>query len=99
VFEVCFLITKYRNLSEGPRKSTPLYRLIQPLVELGAPGPEKGAWTILWCAASSSLKPEDNGSYFLPIGKKSPASKNGEDKALAAKLREWTETELANMRQ
>jgi hypothetical protein len=32
-----------RNLSDGPRTSTPLYRLIQPLVELGAPGPEKGA--------------------------------------------------------
>lgn len=90
---------KYRNLSQGPRNSTPLYRLIQPLVELGAPGPEKGAWTILWCAASSTLKPEDNGSYFVPIGKKTQASKSGEDKTLAAKLWEWTEKELANMSQ
>lgn len=101
MFEVCFLITKYRNLSEGPRNSTPLYRLIQPLVELGAPGPEKGAWTILWCAASSSLKLEDNGCYFMPIGKKTPASNNGEDRALAAKLWEWTGKALAkddNMR-
>lgn len=82
------------NLSQGPRNSTPLYRLIQPLVELGAPGPGKGAWNILWCAAASSLKPEDNGSYFMPIGKKTTASKNGEDEALAAKLWEWSEKSL-----
>ncbi|KIN00141.1 hypothetical protein OIDMADRAFT_29274 [Oidiodendron maius Zn] len=84
------------NLSQGPRNSTPLYRLIQPLVELGAPGPERGAWPLLWCAASSTLTVEDNGSYFLPIGKKTPASKSGEDKVLAGRLWDWTEKELAN---
>lgn len=88
--------TSNRNLSERPRTSTPLYRLIQPLVELGAPGPEKGAWPLLWCAASPDLKAEDNGSYYLPIGKKVHASKNAEDTILAATLWEWTEKELEN---
>jgi hypothetical protein len=40
---------------------------------------------------------EDNGSYFFPIGKKTPASKNGEDKVLAGKLWDWTEKELVDM--
>jgi hypothetical protein len=91
------LISANRHLSQGPRNSTPLYRLIQPLVELGAPGPERGAWALLWCAASSSLTAEDNGSYFLPIGKKTRTSKSGEDKALAGRLWDWTEKELLNI--
>ena len=42
------------------------------------------------------MRAEDNGSYFLPVGKKTPASNNGEDKALAGKLWEWTEKELSD---
>ncbi|KAL3440913.1 retinol dehydrogenase [Aspergillus insuetus] len=51
------------NLSEGPVSSTPLCRLIKPLVELGAPGPRKRAANLLFAATSPSLKHEsDNGA-------------------------------------
>jgi NAD(P)-dependent dehydrogenase (short-subunit alcohol dehydrogenase family) len=79
------------GLSAGPRGSTPLYKFIQPLVELGAPGPEKGSWNSLWCAASPELKESDNGSYFLPVGKKTRASVHGEDAFMSRKLWEWSE--------
>lgn len=79
------------GLSAGPRGSTPLYRFIQPLVELGAPGPEKGSWNSLWCAASKELGEVDNGAYFLPVGKKTRASVHGEDEFMARKLWEWSE--------
>ena len=78
------------GLSAGPRGSTPLYKFIQPLVELGAPGPEKGSWNSLWCAASPQLKESDNGSYFLPVGKKTRASMHGEDALMARQLWEWS---------
>ena len=79
------------GLSAGPRKSTPLYKLIQPLVELGAPGPEKGSWNSLWCAASLEVKEGDNGCYFFPVGKKTTASVHGEDAFMARRLWEWSE--------
>ena len=79
------------GLSAGPRGSTPLYKLIQPLVELGAPGPEKGCWNTLFCAAGPELKGDDNGAYFLPVGKKTRASVHGEDAFMARKLWEWSE--------
>jgi hypothetical protein len=43
------------------------------------------------------LKVEDNGGYFLPIGKRTKVSKSGEDKALAGRLWEWTEMELGEV--
>ncbi|OOF94681.1 hypothetical protein ASPCADRAFT_208341 [Aspergillus carbonarius ITEM 5010] len=82
------------NLSQGPLSSTPLYRFVKPLVELGAPGPRKGAANILFAAASKSLSSLDNGSYFLPVGKKTKASRSGESLEMAHKLWEWTEEEM-----
>jgi NAD(P)-dependent dehydrogenase (short-subunit alcohol dehydrogenase family) len=82
------------NLSNGPRGTTPWYKFIQPLVELGAPGPEKGAYNALWCAASPELKMEDNGGYFEPVGKKTGASACGKDGKMARKLWDWTERKL-----
>jgi hypothetical protein len=79
------------GLSAGPRGSTPLYKFIQPLVELGAPGPEKGCWNSLWCAASRELGEDGNGGYFLPVGKKTRASVHGEDAFMARSLWEWSE--------
>lgn len=80
-----------RNLSAGPISSTPLYRLIKPLVELGAPGPRKGAANILFAAVSPSLKREaDNGAYLLPVGKVSAPSKAGSDAKMAETLWDWT---------
>ncbi|CAI7620626.1 retinol dehydrogenase [Penicillium manginii] len=79
------------NLSAGPISSTPLYRLIKPLVELGAPGPRKGAANILFAAVSPSLKREaDNGAYLLPVGKVSAPSKAGSDAKMAENLWDWT---------
>ncbi|KGO66116.1 Glucose/ribitol dehydrogenase [Penicillium expansum] len=79
------------NLSAGPISSTPLYRLIKPLVELGAPGPRKGAANILFAAVSPRLRLEcDNGAYLLPIGKVSSPSKAGSDPKMAEDLWEWT---------
>ncbi|KAJ0417255.1 retinol dehydrogenase [Aspergillus carlsbadensis] len=84
------------NLSAGPVSSTPLYRIIKPLVELGAPGPRKGAANILFAAVSPALKAgSDNGVYLLPVGKVSPTSKAGSDAKMAQDLWEWTERALA----
>jgi hypothetical protein len=63
-------------------------------VELGAPGPEKGAYTTLYCAASRDVMIDDNGAYFTPVGKKTRASERGEDPELAKMLWEWTEEKL-----
>ena len=84
-------VTIIRNLSAGPISSTPLYRLIKPLLELGAPGPRKGAANILFAAVSPKLRLEcDNGAYLLPIGKVSAPSKVGSDPKMAEDLWEWT---------
>jgi NAD(P)-dependent dehydrogenase (short-subunit alcohol dehydrogenase family) len=84
-------LTVLRNLCGGPISSTPLYRLIKPLVELGAPGPRKGAANILFAAVSPRLRLEcDNGAYLLPIGKVSAPSKAGSDPKMAKDLWEWT---------
>ncbi|RAK87824.1 retinol dehydrogenase [Aspergillus costaricaensis CBS 115574] len=84
-------LTILRNLSAGPISSTPLYRLIKPLVELGAPGPRKGAANILFAAVSSRLRLEsDNGAYLLPIGRVSAPSKAASDLEMAEELWKWT---------
>ena len=86
-----------RNLSAGPISSTPIYRFIKPLVELGAPGPRKGAANILFAAVSPTIKLDSaNGSYVLPVGKIASPSKAGSDQKVADKLWEWTERELAS---
>ncbi|KAL2816537.1 retinol dehydrogenase [Aspergillus granulosus] len=85
------------NLSAGPISSTPLYRLIKPLVELGAPGPRKGAANILFAVGSTTLKlGSDNGAYLLPVGKVSAPSKAGSDPKMAEDLWSWTEKALAS---
>jgi hypothetical protein len=37
---------------------------------------------------------EDNGCYFVPVGKRERASKKGRDGELARRLWEWTEERL-----
>ena len=83
------------GLSGGPRGSTAWYRFVQPLVELGAPGPEEGCASIVFCAVSDEIGLSDNGAYFLPLGKKSKASKLAEDRGLAAELWMWSEGRLS----
>ena len=79
------------GLSAGPRGSTAWYRFVQPLVELGAPGPDEGCANIVFCALSNEIGLDDNGAYFLPVGKKSTASKLAEDPGLAEELWGWSE--------
>lgn len=85
----------FRNLSQGPLSSTPLYRLIKPLVEFGAPGPRKGAINILFAAVSPSIDIDfNNGAYLLPVGKVSEPSNAAKDPKMSSDLWEWTEKEL-----
>ncbi|KAJ6016408.1 retinol dehydrogenase [Penicillium herquei] len=80
------------GLSQGPLSSTPMYRFIKPLVELGAPGPREGASSIIYAATSPSLKiNRDNGAYLLPVGKTSLASKAARDPTMAHHLWKWSE--------
>ncbi|KAH7409671.1 retinol dehydrogenase [Cadophora sp. MPI-SDFR-AT-0126] len=85
------------GLANGPKGSSWWYKFVQPLVELGAPGPERGCWGVVWCAASRELGEmvEEgggvNGGYFLPVGKLTKASKCGDDREMARKLWEWSE--------
>lgn len=85
----------FRNLSQGPLLSTPLYRFIKPIVELGAPGPRKGALNILYAAVSPSFDIEsNNGAYLLPMGRVSEPSNAAKDAKMAFDLWKWTEKEL-----
>nr|AOS89741.1 putative short chain dehydrogenase/reductase [Aspergillus welwitschiae] len=87
------------GLAAGPISSTPLYRLIKPLVELGAPGPRKGAASIIFAAVSPQLKLEcHNGAYLLPIGRLSAPSKAGSDAKMAEELWEWTVNALSHVK-
>lgn len=88
------------GLSQGPRGSSWWYRYIQPLVELGAPGPEEGAWGVLWCAGSQELGDlgaKGNGGYFEKVGRVSKANKWVEDGDLPKRLWSWTEEKLAEL--
>lgn len=87
----CHPGTVKTGLSAGPRATNWWYRYIQPLVEMGAPGPEGGARSVLWCAVCDGVDGDCNGGYFLPVGKKTKASKCGEDAEMAKKLWEWSE--------
>ncbi|GLA41716.1 hypothetical protein AnigIFM63309_009814 [Aspergillus niger] len=73
--------------------------LIKPLVELGAPGPRKGAASIIFAAVSPQLKLEcHNGAYLLPIGRLSAPSKAGSDAKMAEELWEWTVNALSHVK-
>lgn len=56
--------------------------------------PEEGSWTSLYAAASQEVSFEDNGVYFLPVGKRAKPSATALDEGLADKLWQWTEDEL-----
>jgi hypothetical protein len=86
------ILTAHSGLSQGPLSSTPMYRFIKPLVELGARGPREGAGAIVYAATSTALKINlDNGAYLLPVGKVSVASKAARDTTMAHDLWDWTE--------
>lgn len=56
---------------------------------------EEGCWTSVYAAAGSDVRWEDNGAYFVPVGKKGKVSACARDEALAERLWVWAEEELA----
>ncbi len=55
---------------------------------------DKGSWTSLYCAASQDMKREQSGTYFQRIAERGFQSSTGDDMELAARLEEWTESEM-----
>lgn len=85
---------RYSNLSGGLLGGIfggPVARL---LLRIFFTSPEEGCWTSLYAAASQEVNFEDNGVYFLPVGKRAKPSAAALDEALADKLWQWTEEEL-----
>lgn len=56
----------------------------------------KGAWSSLFAIASADFKAADSGAYVVPYAKIGTPSAYAQDEALAIKLWDWTEKELAN---
>ncbi|KAJ5710572.1 hypothetical protein N7488_004728 [Penicillium malachiteum] len=84
--------TMKTGLSQGSLSSTPMYRFIKPLVELGALGPREGAISIVYAATSLSLKiNRDNGADLLPVGKVSMASKAARDPTMEHDMWKWSD--------
>lgn len=55
----------------------------------------KGAWSSLFAIASEEFTAADSGSYVIPYAKIGKPSPHAEDRALAERLWEWTEKEMA----
>jgi NAD(P)-dependent dehydrogenase (short-subunit alcohol dehydrogenase family) len=85
------------ELSKKVSQTSWWYKYVQPLIEFGAPGPEEGAWGVLWCAASREL-PElgerGNGAYFEKVGKLGRPNNSADNEELVKKLWSWTEEGL-----
>lgn len=69
----------------------PLARLLSRMFFLT---PDAGSWTSLYAAGSTQVTFEDNGAYFLPVGKRTKPSAEALDEAQADRLWKWTEDEL-----
>lgn len=84
------------GLSAGPRGSSWWYRYLQPFVEWGAAGPERGAWGVLWCALGRlgeavEWDPQINGYYLEKIGRLGRVKREAESKEIGERLWEWSE--------
>ncbi|KAI1081287.1 short-chain dehydrogenase/reductase [Whalleya microplaca] len=80
------------NATDGPY----IVRIIGAIIETFVPGllstTEQGTQNQLWASVSKDVK---SGEYYEPIGVHGRASSNALDDALAKKLWDWTEKELA----
>lgn len=56
----------------------------------------KGAWSSLFAIASTDFTASDSGAYVIPYAKIGTPSSYAQDQALAARLWDWTEKELAS---
>jgi NAD(P)-dependent dehydrogenase (short-subunit alcohol dehydrogenase family) len=79
------------GLAMGPRGSSLWYKYLQPLVEMGAPGPERGCWGVLWCAASEELRFQENGGYFEGVGRVGKTKGSADNHDMARRLWEWSD--------
>jgi hypothetical protein len=55
---------------------------------------DTGSWTSVFCVASPAMKSEQSGTYFERIAKKGSQSGLAKDMVLAAKLEDWTKSEM-----
>jgi retinol dehydrogenase-12 len=87
----------YTNLSGGFQKDHPI--LAKPvdwiLSKINVPASE-GAWGQVWAATTLDKKTLKSGEYYGPVAKANTTSVYAQDEALAAKLWEWTDKELAD---
>lgn len=69
-------------------------RTVVRLLEGRALEPDQGSWNTLW-AATTDRKNLVSGRLYYPVGEKADKVRHQEDDALAEKLCEWTDKELA----
>lgn len=86
----------YTDLNKKSRAVGPLTGVVAKIINLfGVYIPvEHGAYTSVYCLASSEVTSEMSGEYFVPLGKMGKASKFGRNGELAEKLWAWTEKEF-----
>jgi hypothetical protein len=86
----------YTDLNRNARLAGPLSGVVVKMMNaFGVYIPvEKGAYTSVYCAASTDVTPAMSGEYFVPLGKLGKASKLARDGELAQKLWDWTEKEF-----
>jgi hypothetical protein len=56
--------------------------------------PEHGAYSSLFCIASSEFNADQSGEYFVPTAKIGKASNYANDMELASKLWTWTDEQM-----
>lgn len=56
--------------------------------------PEEGSWNSLYAAASEQVTFDDNGAFFMPVGKRTMLLSWALDEELVDRLWKWTEDEL-----
>ena len=76
------------------KKSFLLAQILAPIFFLFTAVPvEEGALNQLWAATSREV---ESGEYYVPVGKQLEGSVASRDMAMAKKLWQWTEDELAS---
>lgn len=83
------------DLTASMLKHSFIMRIIFPVARriIGVVTIEQGALNPVWAATAAEV---ESGTYYEPVGKKSSGSKLSRDMALAQKLWEWVEKELAS---
>jgi len=80
------------NLMNSATGSPLVIRLLGKVTEWTVTPIEQGVHDQFWASVSKDVK---SGEYYEPVGIWGPVSPLGEDDALAQKIWDWTEKELA----